>query len=105
MRNLPKVLEVRLSGEIVVIYVEACNGNFFISNYLLKQKLTTVAGTAFVAWTNILRKVDNFPQPDICVLLERQEQQHSVKLAACMWPFLLWVKEIALEPDQIPSYL
>lgn len=68
MRNLPEVWDVRLSGEIDVIYVEACNGNFFISKYLLKQKLTTVAGTAVVAWTNILRKADNFPQPDICIL-------------------------------------
>lgn len=68
MRNLPEVWDVRLSGEIDVIYVEACNGNFFISKYLLKQKLTTVAGTAVVAWTNVLRKADNFPQPDICIL-------------------------------------
>lgn len=68
MCNLPKVWDVQLSGEIDVIYVEACNGNFFISNYLLKRKQTSVAGTAVVAWTNILRKADNFPQPDIGIL-------------------------------------
>lgn len=39
--------------------------DFFIPNYLLKQKLTAVADTAVVAWTNILSKADNFPRPDI----------------------------------------
>lgn len=34
----------------------------------LKVFIETKANNSVVAWTNILRKADNFPQPDICIL-------------------------------------
>lgn len=81
--------------------------DFFIPNYLLKQKLTAAADTAAVAWTNILSKADNFPKAWYLHSLWKDQNKSTVWSSQCEHVafFLLWGNQTALDPDQIPSYL